>query len=95
MCVFAWLLCHVIVLLYCCSEETDAEAEAMARELEEAAENIVQEFEQGMAQVMDNLEKAQLAFDDLSGTLVAFSCTLLNYDSALTTGLAPIRQVPV
>eukprot|EP00878_Enallax_costatus_P047081 GHUV01057462.1.p1 GENE.GHUV01057462.1~~GHUV01057462.1.p1 ORF type:complete len:525 (+),score=160.82 GHUV01057462.1:163-1737(+) len=50
-------------------EQSDAEAEAMARELEEAAENIVQEFEQGMAQIMDNLEKAQLAFDDLSELL--------------------------
>jgi hypothetical protein len=30
----------------------------------------VSEFEQGMQEVMDNLEKAQLAFDDLSGDSV-------------------------
>lgn len=57
-----------------CSDKIDAEAEALAKELEEAAENIVQEFEQGMAQIMDNLEKAQLAFDDLSGRTEQFMC---------------------
>jgi hypothetical protein len=35
--------------------------------LESAAEQIVAEFQQGMQEVMDNLEKAQMAFDDLSG----------------------------
>jgi hypothetical protein len=35
--------------------------------MESAAEQIVAEFQQGMQEVMDNLEKAQMAFDDLSG----------------------------
>lgn len=39
----------------------------MAKEMEQAAQQIVGEFEQGMQEVMENLEKAQLAFDDLSG----------------------------
>jgi hypothetical protein len=50
------------------SESADAEADAaLQRELEEAAEQIVSDFEKGMSDVMENLEKAQLAFDDLSG----------------------------
>eukprot|EP00775_Hariotina_reticulata_P007193 gene7193-7407_t len=51
-------------------DETDAEADAaLQRELEEAAEQIVADFEKGMSDVMENLEKAQLAFDDLSELL--------------------------
>jgi hypothetical protein len=53
---------------HACSEHTDQEAdEAMAKEIEKAAEQVVSEFEQGMQEVMENLEKAQMAFDDLSG----------------------------
>lgn len=56
------------------SDPTDESADdALSKELEEAAEKIVSEFEQGMADVMDNLEKAQLAFDDLSGALARAS----------------------
>eukprot|EP00879_Flechtneria_rotunda_P013426 GHRR01014017.1.p1 GENE.GHRR01014017.1~~GHRR01014017.1.p1 ORF type:complete len:601 (+),score=219.05 GHRR01014017.1:188-1990(+) len=52
------------------NDTADEEAtEALARKLEEAAEQIVSDFEKGMAEVMDNLEKAQLAFDDLSELL--------------------------
>lgn len=40
---------------------------ALQEEMESAAEQIVAEFQQGMQEVMDNLEKAQMAFDDLSG----------------------------
>jgi hypothetical protein len=43
--------------------------DALRQELESAAEQIVAEFQQGMQEVMDNLEKAQMAFDDLSGEL--------------------------
>jgi hypothetical protein len=43
----------------------------MAKEIEKAAEQIVSEFEQGMQEVMENLEKAQMAFDDLSGRVWA------------------------
>ncbi|KAF8063042.1 viaA [Scenedesmus sp. PABB004] len=51
-------------------EQSDQDADdAMAAEVEAAAEQIVAQFEQGMAAVMDNLEKAQLAFDDLSELL--------------------------
>jgi hypothetical protein len=58
------------MLQFCrpCSDQTDQEAdEAMAKEIEKAAQQIVSEFEQGMQEVMENLEKAQMAFDDLSG----------------------------
>ncbi|WIA19969.1 hypothetical protein OEZ85_005847 [Tetradesmus obliquus] len=51
-------------------EQTNEEAdEALAQEIEKAAEQIVSAFEQGMQEVMENLEKAQLAFDDLSELL--------------------------
>jgi hypothetical protein len=71
-----------------CSEQTDAEAdEALAKEIEKAAEQIVSEFEQGMQEVMENLEKAQLAFDDLSGkrsgVLKIRSNCILNFSAEL------------
>jgi hypothetical protein len=53
-------------VLLLCSDNTEEE---MAEALEAAAENIVAEFQRDMEQVMDNLEKAELAFDDLSGRM--------------------------
>lgn len=43
--------------------------DALQQEIESAAEAIVGEFQKGMQEVMDNLDKAQMAFDDLSDLL--------------------------
>jgi molecular chaperone GrpE (heat shock protein) len=50
-----------------CSDGGQEVDDQLQKELESAAEQIVAEFQQGMQEVMDNLEKAQMAFDDLSG----------------------------
>lgn len=55
-----------------CSDGNQEVDDALRQELESAAEQIVAEFQQGMQEVMDNLEKAQMAFDDLSGELSVF-----------------------
>lgn len=47
-------------------QESDPEAEAMAKAMEEAAEELVRKFEQDMNEVVENMEKAEMAFDDLS-----------------------------
>lgn len=49
--------------------DDESSAAELAKAAEEAAEDIVKDFKQDMAKVMENLEKAQLAFDDLSGAV--------------------------
>jgi hypothetical protein len=55
------------ILQWECSDGGQDVDDQLQKELESAAEQIVAEFQQGMQEVMDNLEKAQMAFDDLSG----------------------------
>lgn len=44
--------------------EMDAE---MKKAIEEAAEEVVQQWQAEMAKAVENLERAQLTFDDLEG----------------------------
>ncbi|GFH06267.1 VWFA domain-containing protein, partial [Haematococcus lacustris] len=41
----------------------------MDKQMEKIADDIVKNFEQQMAQVMENLQTAELAFDDLNALL--------------------------
>jgi hypothetical protein len=50
----------------CCFSDDGLDEEAQAA-AENAAEEIVKNFEQEMAAVVQNLDRAQMAFDDLSG----------------------------
>lgn len=62
--------------------------DGLQQELESAAEQIVAEFQQGMQEVMDNLEKAQMAFDDLSGVcLCVGGCRVVGRGFARRCGM--------
>lgn len=50
-------------------EQQDEEQEAMKAELDNIAEEIIDKFQQDMQGVMENLDRAQQAFEDLSGEL--------------------------
>ena len=63
----------------------------MAQAIEAAAENIVGEFQQEMAAVMDNLEKAELAFDDLSGERRGTRCHPVSLGDAGELWVHPMR----
>lgn len=43
--------------------------EAVAAKMEKAADEIVKAFEAQMGEAMENLEKGEMAFDDLNGGL--------------------------